>query len=160
MSARSSRGARGDVTSAPWDPLRELSGLKERLNRLFETALRRGGTPEGAELAGWVPAVDLREERDAFVITAEIPGVTRDDLSLRVEGRTVTLAGDRPQAREARGADHLRVERSYGAFTRTFHLPAGVDETAVRASLRQGVLEVRLPKATRERTAPVRIRVG
>ncbi len=160
MSARSPRGARGDVTSAPWDPLRELSGLKERLNRLVETALRRGGTPEGAELAGWVPAVDLREERDAFVITAEIPGVARDDISLRVEGRAVTLAGDRRQAREARGADHLRVERSYGAFSRTFHLTAGVDETAVKANLRQGVLEVRLPKATRERTSPVRIRVG
>ncbi|HYV86752.1 MAG TPA: Hsp20/alpha crystallin family protein [Patescibacteria group bacterium] len=160
MSARSSRGARGEEASAAWDPLRELTGLKERLNRLFETALRRGGTPGASELAGWVPAVDLREERDAFVIAAEIPGVARGDLNLRVEGRTVTIAGDRPQAREARGADHLRVERSYGAFSRTFHLPAGVDETAVRATLRQGILEVRLPKATRERTAPVRIRVG
>jgi HSP20 family protein len=160
MSARASRGARGDAATAPWDPLRELTGLKERLNRLFETALRRGGAPGEAELAGWAPAVDLREDRDAFVITAEIPGVAKGDLNLRVEGRTVTVAGDRPQAREARGADHLRVERSYGAFSRTFHLTAGVDETAVRATLRHGVLEVRLPKATRERTSPVRIRVG
>jgi HSP20 family protein len=160
MSARNARPPRGEAPSASWDPLRELTGLKDRLNRLFETALRRGGTEDAGDFAGWSPAVDLREDRDAFVLVAEIPGVARQDVSLRIDGRTVTLAGERPVAREARGADHLRVERSYGAFSRTFHLSAGVDETKVGARLRQGILEVRLPKSTRERSSPVRVKIG
>ena len=159
MSGRATRGPRGEGPQAAWDPMRELAGLKDRLNRLFESALRRGGTPEGADFTGWSPAVDLREERDAFVLTAELPGVPRGSIHVRVEGRSLTLEGERPPGRDARGAEHLRVERSYGPFSRTFQLQAGVDENAAQAQFEQGVLEIRLPKTARERSAPVRIRV-
>lgn len=159
MSGRASRGTRSEGPATAWDPLRELAGLKERLNRLFESALRRGGTAEAGEFSGWAPAVDLREDRDAFVMTAELPGVPRSGIQLRLEGRTLTLEGERPMARESRQAEHLRVERSYGPFSRAFQLPAGVDEKGVVARVDRGVLEVRLPKTARGRTTRVRIRV-
>ena len=159
MSGRTSRGTRSEGTASAWDPLRELTGLKERLNRLFESALRRGGAVEAGEFSGWTPAVDLREDRDAFVLTAELPGVPRGGIQLRLDGRTLTLEGERPVARESRQAEHLRVERSYGPFSRTFQLPGGVDEKGVAARVSRGVLEVRLPKTTRGRGSPVRIRI-
>jgi HSP20 family protein len=158
MSTRG-RGLRADSPAASWDPLRELAGLKDRLNRLFESAMRRGGTPDAGDIAGWSPAVDLREDRDAYVLTAEIPGVAREDLIIRLEGRTLALEGERRAGRQARGADHLRVERSYGAFSRTFRLPSGVDARGLKARLRQGILELRLPKAARERDAAVKVRI-
>ena len=159
MSARSSRGARVEVAPAVWDPLRELTGLKDRLNRLFESAMRRGGAPGAGDLSGWSPAIDLREEAGSFVLTAEIPGVSRQDVALRVEGRAVTVEGERRTGGPARGADILRMERSYGRFSRNFTLPSGVDPAGTKATLRQGVLEVRLPKAAKARAAAVKVRV-
>jgi HSP20 family protein len=159
MSARSSRGPRSESAAAAWDPLRELTGLKERLNRLFESALRRGGDAEAGEFAGWVPAVDVREERDAFVVTAEIPGVPKAGLQIRLEGRSLVISGERPVARESKDAEHLRVERFYGPFSRSVPLPAGVDEKGIEASVSRGILEVKLPKAASDRTSPVKIRV-
>lgn len=160
MSARSGRGPRAEVAPAVWDPLRELTGLKDRLNRLFESAMRRGGAPGSGDLSGWAPAIDLHEEEDGFVLTAEIPGVPRQDVALVVEGRTVTVEGERRTGGPARGAELLRMERSYGTFSRTFTLPVGVDASRSRATLKQGVLEVRLPKAARTRSAPVKVRVA
>ena len=160
MSARSGRGPRAEAApAAAWDPLRELTGLKDRLNRLFESALRRGGMPGSEDLSGWSPAIDLREEDGGFVLTAEIPGVPRADVGLRVEGRTVTVEGERRAGGPARGAELLRMERSYGPFSRTFTLPVGVDPAKSKATLRQGILEVRLPKAAKARSAPVTVRV-
>ena len=159
MSSRPGRGPRAEVAPAVWDPLRELTGLKDRLNRLFESAMRRGGVPGSSDLSGWSPAIDLREEAGAFLLTAEIPGVPRQDVTLRVEGRTVIVEGERRSGGPTRGAELLRMERSYGPFSRSFALPAGVDPAKSRATLRQGVLEIRMPKATRAKSAAVKVRV-
>ncbi|HEV8121700.1 MAG TPA: Hsp20/alpha crystallin family protein [Candidatus Polarisedimenticolia bacterium] len=147
------------ATAAPWDPMGELTGLKDRLNHLFESALRRGGTSMAEGVGGWTPASELKEEANAFLLRAEVPGVPRDSLRLRLEGRSLTLEGVRPQAREARSGQPLRVERSYGAFVRTFALPGPVNETGVEARLEHGVLEVRLPKAARGRTGAVPVAI-
>jgi HSP20 family protein len=161
------RGGRGSRPSraaaappAAWDPLRELAGLKERLNRLFESTLRHGGVAgDEAGLAGWAPAAELREESGAYVLTAEVPGVPRKGLAIRVEPGRIILEGERPRAPEMRRGELLRVERSYGRFSRAFQLPGGVDERGIEARLERGVLEVRLPKSERGRSAAVPIRV-
>ena len=161
------RGGRGPRPSraaaappAAWDPLRELAGLKDRLNRVFESTLRHGGVADDeAGLAGWAPVSDLREESGAYVLTAEIPGVPRSSLKLRIEPGRVVVEGERPPAPEMRRGEPLRVERSYGRFSRSFRLPGGVDERGVEARLDQGVLEVRLPKSERGRGAAVPIRI-
>ena len=160
------RGGRGSRPSraaaappAAWDPLRELAGLKDRLNRLFESTLRQGGSLDEAGLAGWAPACELREETGAYVLTAEVPGVPRPSLKVRVESGRVIVEGDRPQAPEMRRGQPLRVERSYGRFARSLPLPGAIDERSIEARLELGVLEVRLPKSARGRAAAVPIRV-
>ena len=156
---RGNRPIRGAAAPAAWDPLRELAGLKDRLNRLFESTLRHGGSVDEAGMTGWAPACELREEASSYVLTAEVPGVPKDRLRLRIESGSVRIEGERPPAPETRKGQPLRVERSYGRFARTFPLPGGVDEGGVKARLEQGVLEVRLPKSERGRAAAVPIRI-
>jgi HSP20 family protein len=156
MSGRAARPRRGVRVVPPWDPLRDLMTLKDRLHHLLESVLRKGEfSSEG--LAGWSPPVDLREQRDSFVLTCEVPGVRPDDLTIRIEGGIVTIEGRRPQEQEARSA--LRVERPYGSFSRTVYLPAPVDDRTVSARLRLGVLEVLLPRSSDPREHSIKVQV-
>ena len=154
MSARSGRPPRGRIESQAWDPLRELLALKVRLNRLLESVQGRGGLST-AEVSGWTPPVDVREDREGFVLTAEVPGVRREDLEIRVEGAVVTLKGRRSREREARSA--LRIERPCGTFCRTFSLPAPVAGDRVDARFHLGVLKVFLPRSTDTRPRSIRL---
>jgi len=157
MSGRASRPISRPGAPSSWDPIRDLVGLKDRMNRLLEAILRKGDfSSEG--VPGWIPPVDLREERDQFVLTSEVPGVRREDLNIRVEGGIVTLEGRRPLDRGARGA--LRIERPYGSFSRTFHLTVRVDEERVLARLQLGVLEVVLPKSSGARARSIKVQVS
>ena len=158
MSARSTRGPRREPPTMSWDPLRDLLSLKERMNRLFETVLRKGGDLAKGEAAGWNPAVDFREDREGFLLSAELPGVPRDSIAVTVEDGILTLRGVRPLD-TSRDAEHLRVERSHGPFLRTFHLPVPIDQSKIRARFHLGVLEVLLPRSPEARAAPVKVRV-
>lgn len=156
MRSRTLRPPRGGTTASRWDPMRDLLSLKERLNRLLESVQRKGEfSSEG--LAGWTPPVDVRENHEGFVLTAEVPGVPREDLLIKVEGAIVTLQGRRTPEKEARSA--LRIERPYGSFSRTFYLPAPVDESHVEARLRLGVLEVCLRKSAGVRARSLKVQV-
>ena len=154
MSARSGRPPRGRIEPQAWDPLRELLALKVRLNRLLESVQGRGGLST-AEVSGWTPPVDVREDREGFVLTAEVPGVRREDLEVQVEGAVVTLKGRRTREREARSA--LRIERPCGTFSRTFSLPSPVAGDRVDARFHLGVLEVFLPRSTDTRPRSIKV---
>ncbi len=143
-----------------WDPLHELMVLKDRLNHLLEKVLSRGGELGEGEIGGWSPAVDLREDREGFILTAEIPGVPRDSLKIRVEGQSLILEGQRPLDEGAHGAVHLRVERFSGPLSRTIHLPAAIDESKVTARFRLGILEIFLPRSTRGETGAISIPIS
>jgi len=158
MSAKSSKGPGRIPVGASWDPIQDLMTLKERMNRLLESVLRKGDFEK--EAASWNPAVDLREDREGFHLTAELPGVRREDLRIRLEGSVLTLEGERPMDENTRDADHLRVERSYGPFTRSFHLPSAVDERRTTARFSLGVLEVLLPRSADSRTRSIKVEVS
>jgi HSP20 family protein len=130
---------RWTVASTRWDPLQDLLALHERLNRLA-----------GADEAGWMPPVDVSESPDGFTITAEVPGLSREDIQLTVQDGKVTLKGERPPC-DARSVRFERVERGHGRFNRTFALPAAVDASAVAADLHDGVLTITIPKASARR---------
>ena len=120
---------------ARWDPIRDLLAIQQRLDRFAPGP------------AGWRPPVDLHETADHFVITAELPGLTRSDLEIHLhdDGR-LTLSGIRRE-RMASCEQFHRVERGHGSFSRTFQLPSPVDGEAITADLRDGVLTVLCPKA-------------
>ena len=122
------------VAFSRWDPLHDLLALHERLNRL------------GVEDApGWTPAVDLYETPDRFVVSLELPGLTRDDIKIEIQQDMLVVRGERP-VRHEEGAHYHRVERGHGAFARSFALPQPVEVEGVEAEFRDGVLTVVVPK--------------
>jgi len=140
-----------------WDPFRDLVSIQDRMNRLFEQTLSRSRGEEGVTATTWTPAVDIYETADTIVMKAELPGVTREDIHIQIDGSTLTLKGERRFARDVQEESYLRIERAYGSFHRSFALPATVQQEKVRALLKDGVLELTLPKA--EDSKPKRISV-
>ena len=140
------------MTLVRLDPFRELTNLQSHLNRVFSETPR-----SEAPVDSWAPVVDIFERGDDLVLHAEIPGVDANEIELQVEGRVLTLRGERTRHKEVKEEDYHRVERTYGSFSRTFTLPSGVDPSRIAASSKDGVLEVVLPKA--EEAKPKRIEV-
>lgn len=118
---------------ARWDPLRDLLAIQQRLDRF------KPGP------AGWVPPVDLHETAAEYVLVAEVPGLTRDDIRVHVQDGRLVLEGTRREQASACEQYH-RVERGHGSFNRSFQLPHPVDASRITADLRDGVLTVTCPK--------------
>ena len=124
-----------------WDPFADLN----RLSRAFERDLSpRVASRYGA--ADFAPSVDVHEEKDALVITAELPGFKREQVEISLDGEILTLKGERRFEKEEKDKKYHRVERSYGTFVRSFQLPSNVDADKASANLTDGVLTLRLPK--------------
>ena len=130
---------------ARWDPIRDLLAIQQRLDRFAPGP------------AGWVPPVDLHETATDYVITAELPGLKREDLSIEMHDGQITISGIRAE-RESACEQYHRVERGHGAFSRSFHLPVPVDAERITAELHDGVLTVTCPKSTE--AASRRITIG
>jgi HSP20 family protein len=144
-----------------WEPFRELATLQNEVNRLFNTAFDApspGGN--GQTLRRWMPAMDLVETDDHFVLRADLPGMSEADVNIEVEDRVLTVSGERKTEHEASKEGYHRVERAFGAFSRSLTLPEGVDPEAVEASFDKGVLEIRIPKPEQRKPRKISIGVG
>jgi HSP20 family protein len=141
-----------------YDPFRDLRTLQEEVNRLFSTNLTRAfGDDEGIARGAWAPSVDIYENKDQIVLEAELPGMKQEDFDLSIENNVITLRGERRFEKTDESDNYHRVERSYGAFTRSFTLPQTVSAEEARAEYSNGVLRVTLPK--REEAKSRRIEV-
>ena len=125
-----------NVAFTRWDPLRDLLALQEQLGQLV-----------GTDAPGWTPPVDLYETDGAFILSAELPGLTRNDIDIQAEEGRVVIRGERTSAQVSCEQYH-RVERGHGRFSRGFMLPEPIDIEAVTADLKDGVLTVTIPKST------------
>jgi HSP20 family protein len=136
----------------------DLARLQERMNLLFrQTLSQEGGAPPTTEGNGWIPAVDIQDGGDRTILRADLPGVVLEQIELRIEGDRLTLQGERRTEAGQSGAEtHLR-ERPSGRFQRSFELPPNVDQGAIRAELRHGVLEVVLPKKPAIAIKPIKV---
>lgn len=141
------------------DPFNELRSVQEDLNRIFNYAVP--GLIRGEESLGgrWTPAVDIFEDDNSIVLEADLPGVKAGDFKLHIENFKLTLSGERKPVVEGGGDSYHRVERSYGAFTRTFSLPSTVNVEGVKAELREGVLRVTLPKREEVKARQIEVSV-
>jgi HSP20 family protein len=144
------------MTIVRWEPLRELNSLQSEMNRLFNTAFDSGAS--GPALQRWVPPMDLVESGDQFVLRADLPGMSEEDIQIELEDGTLTVSGERKAEHEQREEGFHRVERSFGTFARSLTLPKGIDGDAVSASFDRGVLEIRIPKP--EERKPRRISIA
>jgi HSP20 family protein len=144
-----------------WEPVRELNTIQSEMNRLFNTFFETTHPGNGGStLRRWVPAMDLVETEGEFVLRADLPGVSQDDVKIELQDQVLTISGERKAEHEERKEGYYRVERSSGAFSRSLTLPEGVDPNAVKASFDNGVLEVRIPKPEERKPRRVEISVG
>lgn len=146
-----------------WEPAREISSLQQEMNRLFNTFFDAPASGGGAAAGGarrWVPAMDLVETEDHFVLRADLPGVSEADVDLSLEENVLTLKGERKVEHESKGEGFYRVERATGAFSRSLTLPEGIDGDAITATFDKGVLEVRIPKPEQRKPRKLQITVG
>jgi HSP20 family protein len=146
-----------------WEPVRELNTIQSEMNRLFNTLFDSPTQGNGAgsqALRHWIPAMDLVETADDFVLRADLPGLTEQDVKIELEDNVLTVSGERKAEHEERKEGYYRVERSSGNFSRTLTLPEGVDPESVKANFDRGVLEVRVPKPEQPKPRKVAISVG
>jgi HSP20 family protein len=134
------------VSFRVFDPLRDILSLQERMNRLFEESLsRERELPSGERGSAWSPAADVYETADSFVVLAELPGVSEDDVVVSVDGDELRLRGQRRQP-GPRPESFARLERSYGPFARDFRFSCEVDPDRVNAAFDDGLLRIEIRK--------------
>jgi len=145
-----------------WEPFRDLVGIQDRMNRIFDEAFRgagRSGAEEDWALGGnWAPPVDIYEHEGNLVLKAELPGIDPKQVDVRVENNVLTLQGERRFESEVKREHYHRVERAYGSFSRSFTLPNVVDTANIKAEFKDGLLRVTLPK--REEAKPKQIQIA
>jgi HSP20 family protein len=131
------------------------------MNRLFGTFFdTQAGAGNGNGLRRWVPAMDLVEEGEQFVLRADLPGVSEDDVQVVLEDDVLTISGERESVHEQRRDGYHRLERSSGRFSRSLTLPEGVDPDSIHAHFENGVLELKVPKPAQPKPRRVAISVG
>jgi HSP20 family protein len=147
-----------------WEPVRELNSLQHEVNRLFsaffDTPGVGAGDGESGAIARWLPAMDLIETDNEFVLRADLPGLSEDDVKVELEDNVLTISGERKAEHEEREEGFYRLERAHGKFQRSLTLPEGVDSDNVTATFDRGVLEVRIPKPTQREPHRVSIGIG
>lgn len=140
-----------------WDPFRDIVSLREKMNRLFEDMVTQRGEDKELISSAWMPSVDIYEDESQLVLTAEVPGIEEKDIEIKVEDNTLSLHGERKMEKETKEENYHRIERSYGAFSRSFTLPNYIDTDKIRAEHENGVLKITLPKKPELKPRKVKI---
>lgn len=143
-----------------WDPMRDLVSLQDRMNRLFQEATeRRAGTEEEndqeIEHADWIPLADVYQTETEYVVAVDLPGIDRAALDISLDDKRLVIRGERALETDVQH----RVERQHGRFLRKFSVPASVNQEAIAAEYKDGVLRVRLPKRQEQKSRKVEIKV-
>src|SRR5216117_2232808 len=148
---------------ARWDPFREFSTMKDRMNRM-NRLFRESYSPEGPEEAltttSFAPPVDIYEDEHNITLKIEVPGIDEKDIDVRIENNTLTVHGERNFEKEEKEENYRRIERQYGSFTRSFTLPSTVDPNNVQANYEKGVLKIKLAKKAEAKPKQIKVNVA
>ena len=143
-----------------WEPVRELAGLQERMNRLFNDSFSSVTSQESLSAGSFVPPVDVYEDEQGIRLKMEVPGIDEKDIDIRLENSLLTVRGERKLEKETKEENYHRIERNYGSFTRSFTLPQTVDTAAPKASYEHGVLTIALPKKEAAKPKQVKVEIA
>ena len=154
-----------DLSKAPsvWEPFRELEEMHNRLTSFFNRRLPLFEEfPEAEELtvAGWTPRVDVVENDKEYLIDVELPGLKKDEVKVSVQDRVLSISGERKSEKEEKGKKYHRVERTYGAFMRSFTLPTDASGEKLNADFKDGILKVHIPKEESAKTKAIEVKVS
>lgn len=138
-----------------WEPMRDIEDMFDR----YAKAMYSDRTHELVQSGDWTPRVDISETDKAFTIKAEIPDVHKDDVKVSVENGVLSIKGERKHEKEESGTKFHRVECYYGSFMRSFTLPSNVDSTKIKATFKDGMLDLQIPKTTEVKPKAVEIHV-
>ena len=138
-----------------WPTLGRLTDLRDEIDRFFEAPLART-----SEFLGWAPVFDVYEEKDNFIVMAELPGVKKEDISVSLHDGNLIISGERKSETKGEGTEVYRAERYFGKFERAVSLPAAVSASNVKAEYRDGVLTVTLPKTEEAKPKQIEVSVG
>lgn len=153
-------------TVAPWRPFMGLTGWESDTDAMMEESFGRRMLPWWRER--WLrthetdikpPRVDVFEEKDEIVVKAELPGIEKDDVEVNLTDHTLIIKGEKKKAKEVKDENYYRAERSYGTFLRALDLPKEVRPDKVKASFKNGILEVRMPKTDEAKAKEVKVKV-
>ncbi|UCF31378.1 MAG: Hsp20/alpha crystallin family protein [bacterium] len=139
-----------------WEPFFGLRGLQEEMNRLFSDFY---GEPSGTAVSMVNPAVDVVDTKDSIRIHVELPGIAKEDVEISLKDDILTIRGEKKREKEEKGENRYYVERSFGSFSRTMSLPGRVKNDKVKATFKNGVLEIDLPKAEEEKSREIQVKV-
>jgi HSP20 family protein len=140
------------------EPFRGAATLQEQVNRLLGNVLER--SVEESNLTSWAPAADIYETEHELVVKADLPEIDPKDLDIRVENNILTIRGDRKFEKKVNEENYLRVERAYGAFSRSFSLANTVNAEAIKADYQNGVLTLTIPKREEAKPKQIKVNVG
>jgi len=136
----------------------DLTRMQDDMNRFFDEFFgEHRRSPSGN---AWLPAVDVSETDNEFVVRAELPGMSHEDIDINVQDNILTLKGEKQQEKNEEGENFHRLERSYGSFSRSFTLPTGVNPEDIKANFKDGILEVSMPKAEEAKPKKIAITAG
>ena len=143
-----------------WEPFDGLNRIQSRINDLFEETFGRPRATSNSPAGVWFPPVDILESKDSYLIRAELPGMKKEDFNLELHDGTLTLSGERKFEEPANGVEYHRVERVSGKFSRSFYLPQTVKSDGIKATYRDGILEIHVPKAEEAKPKQIAISVN
>ena len=144
-----------------WEPVAELNSLQNEMNRLFNTFFDQPAPAGrgGGQARRWIPAMDLVETKDHYVLRADLPGLYEEEVDVQLQDNVLTISGERKAQHETEEG-YYRLERAFGGFSRSLTLPEGIDPDAVQAHFDRGVLELRIPKPAQKKPRQVQIKLG
>ncbi len=138
-----------------WDPFDMLTDLQHDLNRVFDRSLKWHDGRQDI----FRPDIAVAEEKDRYLVEADIPGLKKENLNIAVEGNVLTIRGERTEKQETKGKGYFYSERSFGSFSRSLELPAGIDPNKVKAAYKDGVLEIEVPKSENAKPKQIEVEV-
>jgi HSP20 family protein len=139
-------------------PFRGANTLQDQINRLFSDAFDR--TEDESNLTAWAPPVDISESGHELVVKADLPGIDPKELDIRVENNVLTIRGERKFEKKIEQDNYLRVERTYGSFSRSFSLANTVNPEGIKADYQNGVLTLVVPKREEAKPKQIKVNVG
>lgn len=142
-----------------WTPTRDFFGFQDEMNKLMERFFEPDVFPSGERFGNWLPSMDVVENKDAFTVELELPGLRKDDISISLENNVLTIEGERKREHEEKDANVHRMERSYGTFLRRITIPTQVEADKIDAVFKEGILKIHLPKTETVKPKAITVKV-